>query len=328
MVRRRSATAVAVPLLALVAGCAARTAGTAARTIPAFTSVAAERRAALESAGLRAESVAGPAGPLRVFVGGRGPTVVLLHGTGVHAGDWYRVVPALAARYRLLVPDLPGHGESVAAEGPIAVADLAAALGAVIEARGGNRAVTLVGNSLGGWVSLLYAASHPERVERVVGISSSGIFAQLTVPLRPKDREEARRLALAIRGASAPAASDAELDAMVASIAAGPGSRLFAGLRAQDFLESHAAAIRTPVDLVWGDQDGVLPLDYGRRLAGLLPAARFHPLPHCGHMPQVWCPEALAPLLLEILAAPPGEAPVEGARDAGSGGSARPLPSL
>jgi pimeloyl-ACP methyl ester carboxylesterase len=303
-VRRRCAAAAALPLLAFGAGCAARAAGTAPRAIPSFTAVAAERRVALESAGLRAETVAGAAGPLRVFVGGRGPTVVLVHGTGVHAGDWYRVVPALAARYRLLVPDLPGHGESAAAEGPIAVADLAAALGAVIEAKGGGGRVTLVGNSLGGWVSLLYAAGHPERVERVVGISSSGIFARLAVPLRPQDREEARKLALAIRSAWAPAATDAELDAMVAGIAAGPAARLLAGLRAEDFLEGKATAIGVPVDLVWGEEDGVLPPDYGRRLAALLPDARFHPLPRCGHMPQVWCPESLLPLLFELLAAP------------------------
>ena len=145
-------------------------------------------------AGLRAETVAAPAGPLRVFAGGSGPTVVLVHGSGGQAGDWYRIVPALANHYTLVIPDLPGHGESAPAEGPLPVSGLAAALGAVIDAKSPDAKVTLVGNSLGGWVSLLYAAQHPERVERVVGIDSSGIYAPLPVSLRPSNRDEAKRL--------------------------------------------------------------------------------------------------------------------------------------
>ena len=264
----------------------------------------AERRAALVDAGLSAETVQTPAGPLRVYVGGSGPTVVLVHGSGVQAGDWYRVVPALIHSYTLLIPDLPGHGESALGEGPLPVSDLAAAVGAVIDAHNQGVKVTLVGNSLGGWVSLLYAARHPARVERVVGLSSSGIFAQLPVSLRPQNRDEAKRLALAVRGPSAPQPDDAELDAIVAGIAAGPAARLVAGLRAPDFLESHAAAVRVPVDLLWGEEDGLL-VPTTAAACRAVPDARLRLLPRCGHMPQVWCPETLAPVLLEVLAAPP-----------------------
>lgn len=272
------------------------------RAIPALVMAPADRRAALADAGLRAETVLAPAGPLRVFVHGMGPPVVLVHGSGGQAGDWYRIVPALAQRhYRLIVPDLPGHGESAPADGPLRVSDLAAALGAAIDAESSNVKVTLVGNSLGGWVSLLYAAQHPERVAHVVGIDSSGIYAPLPVSLRPSNRDEAKRLALAVRGPSAPQPDDAEADAIVASIAAGPAARLVSGLRAEDFLEHHAAEVRVPVDLLWGEEDGLLVPDYGRKLAALLPGARFHLLPRCGHMAQVWCPETLVPALLEVL---------------------------
>jgi pimeloyl-ACP methyl ester carboxylesterase len=267
--------------------------------------VAADTRLALVAAGLRPGSIAGPRGTLRYFEGGEGRTVVLLHGSGSQAGDWHGVVPALARRYHLLVLDLPGHGESGPAEGPLPVGDLADSLGALLDARSAGRPAALVGNSLGGWVSLLYALRHPERVERVIGVSSSGIFARLQVPVVPKDREEARRLVAAIRGPHLPMASDAELDEVVKRVAAGPASRLFAGLRAEDFLDAKAAEIRVPVELVWGEEDGVLPLDYGRRLASLLPRTRLHPLPRCGHMPQVHCPRELSRLLLELLEAPP-----------------------
>jgi pimeloyl-ACP methyl ester carboxylesterase len=298
-------TARPFPLLALaallLASCAAQT---PEPRLPQ-TTAAAETRSALLAAGLRPGTIEGPRGTLRYYEGGKGKTVVLLHGSGSQAGDWSAVVPALLRRYHLLVPDLPGHGESGPAEGPLPVGDLADSLGALLDARSPGQPVTLIGNSLGGWVSLLYALRHPERVERVIGISSSGIFAVLKVPVSPKNREEARRLVAAIRGPYLPAPSDEELDALVQRVAAGPASRLVAGLRAEDFLDTKAGEIRVPVELVWGEEDGVLPLDYGRRLASLLPNARLHPLPRCGHMPQVHCPRELSRLLLDLLAAPP-----------------------
>lgn len=284
--------------LSWLAGCAAQT--PEPRLPQAVT--AAQTRQALLSAGLRPGRIEGPRGAIRYYEGGEGRTVVLVHGTGSHAGDWHGVVPALRRHYRVLLLDLPGHGESGPAEGALPVGDLADSLGALLDARSPDQPVTLIGNSLGGWVSLLYASRHPERVERVIGISSSGIFATLQVPLAPKDREQARRLVAAIRGPHLPLPSDEELDELVKRVAAGPGARLVAGLKAEDFLESKAAEIRTPVELIWGEEDGVLPPDYGRRLASLLPNARFHPLPRCGHMPQVHCPRTLGLVLLELLA--------------------------
>ena len=262
---------------------------------------AADFRRALLTAGLRRGTVEGPRGALRFFEGGAGRTVVLLHGSGSHSGDWNAVAPALQRRYRVLVLDLPGHGESGPAEGALPVGDLADGLGALLDARNAGRPATLIGSSLGGWVSLLYAWRRPDRVERVIGISSSGLFALLNVPVMPRDREEARRLLSAIRGPHLPAPSDEELDALLQNVAASPLPRLLAGLRGEDFLETKAAEIRVPVDLVWGEEDGVLPLAYGRRLASLLPRATLHPLPRCGHAPQVHCPRELTHLLLDLL---------------------------
>lgn len=290
----------ALAALPLLVGCAAQT---PEPRLPPVTA-AEQTRSALVAAGLRPGTIEGPRGTLRYyeggFEGGEGKTVVLLHGSGSQAGDWNGVVPALLKRHHLLVLDLPGHGESGPAEGALPVGDLADSLGALLDARSAGKPAVLVGNSLGGWVSLLYALRHPERVERVIGISSSGIYAVLKVPLAPKDREEARRLVAAIRGPHLPVPSDEELDELIRRIAAGPAPRLFAGLRAEDFLDTQAGKIQVPVDLIWGEEDGVLPIDYGRRLASLLPKAKLHPLPRCGHMPQVHCPRSLASLLLDL----------------------------
>jgi pimeloyl-ACP methyl ester carboxylesterase len=264
-----------------------------------------DQRRALVDAGLAPRWVDTAFGRVRVFAGGSGPVLVLVHGTGSQAGDWYGVVPELRRDHRLLVIDLPGHGESGPAEGPLPVGELARALGDVLAAEAPAGGATVVGNSLGGWVALLLAAREPARIARVVGISSSGIVGQVAVPLQPKTREEARRLAAAIRGPHVALPGDEELDAMVARVGSGPAARVFAGLRLDDFLESRAASLEVPVDLLWGEEDGVLTLDYGRRLASLLPRARLRTLPGCGHMPQLYCPAETARELREILALPP-----------------------
>jgi len=305
----RSITGRSFGILALamvLAGCAMT--GTARTPVPLSV---ADARQGLLRAGLHAAAVETAHGTLRYFEGGRGSrTLVLIHGSGRQAGDWQAIAGVLGRHSTLLVPDLPGHGESAPATGPLPVADLVAGLEALLDARRPGTRVTLVGNSLGGWVALLYAARHPERVERVVGIDSSGIYAPLKVPLMPKTRDEAAKLVAAIRGPHAPQATDAELDAVVAAVAAGPVPRLVAGLRAEDFLDLRAGQIAVPVDLLWGEDDGVLPPDYGRRLAALLPRSHFRLLPACGHMPQVFCPDTLATALGEVLAsAPPAARP-------------------
>ena len=285
-------------LISLLGGCAGRQVSTS----PPAPAVA---RQALVRDGLRTSELAGALGTLRFFEGGRkgGDTLVLLHGMNRQSGDWQALVPVLRRKYSLLLLDLPGHGESGPQTGPLPVSDLAVAVGALIDARRPGQKVTLIGNSLGGWVALLYAAQHPERVERVIGVDSSGIYAPLAVPMQPKNRDEARVLAAAIRGPHVPVPDDAALDAMLRSVAEGPGQRVVAGLRATDFLESHVADLHVPVDLIWGEEDGVLPLAYGQRLASLIPGAQMHVLPACGHMPEVFCAESLAVELEAVLAA-------------------------
>ena len=260
-------------------------------------------RAELARRGFRAATVAGPLGEVRYLVAGRGPLLVLVHGSGRQASDWAAIAPPLGRRFTVVLLDLPGHGESGPAAGALPVGELAASLGAVLDADFPGQRATLVGNSLGGWVALLYALRQPQRVERVIGLSSSGIFAKLEVPLMPKDRAEARTLWRALHGPDHPPLDDAGLDALVTRVAAGPAPRLFAGLRAEDFLDARGGEITTPVDLLWGEQDGVLPLAYAERLAALV-HARLHRLPGCAHIPQVDCPRQTLRALEAILASP------------------------
>jgi pimeloyl-ACP methyl ester carboxylesterase len=98
------------------------------------------------------------------------PPLVLLHGVRDHARSWDRIAAAFADRYRVLAPDLRGHGDSEWATGGFYptegyVFDLAEMTEALGLARFG-----LIGHSLGGNVGLRYAALYPDKVERIVAI--------------------------------------------------------------------------------------------------------------------------------------------------------------
>ena len=91
------------------------------------------------------------------------PPVVLLHGAGAHARWWDRLVPALLPGWRLLAPDLRGHGGSDWAAAPYLIEDFHDDVHGLLEIIAPRR-VVLIGHSMGGRVATWFAAHHPERV--------------------------------------------------------------------------------------------------------------------------------------------------------------------
>ena len=103
------------------------------------------------------------------------PPLILLHGVRDHARSWDRIALAFADRYRVLAPDLRGHGDSEWAKGGFYptegyVFDLAELFDTL-----GLENCDLIGHSLGGNVGLRYAALYPERVRRIVAIEGLGL---------------------------------------------------------------------------------------------------------------------------------------------------------
>lgn len=263
-------------------------------------------RAGLRSAGFEKQRLTAPRGTLTYFRAGQGPVVVLLHGANDQAGAWARVAPALARSRRVLVPDLPGHGESEPASGPLAVTDLLAGVEALLEAESPKEPVTLVGNSLGGFLALLEAHRHPERVAHAVLVNGAAVMAGGgQVELLPKSREEARRALAKLTAPGTPGLPGFVLDDIVRRGKGSPLERMLRSPVAELALDGRLGEVRAPVTLLWGESDQLLPTSYAEKLRSELKASRLAVLHTCGHVPQRECPAALLRELEMALAQPP-----------------------
>jgi len=218
--------------------------------------------------------------------GGRseGKTLVLLHGVNDQAGTWAAVVPALSRDYRLIIPDLAGHGESEPKTGPITYELMLQRLHSILEHESVGKA-TIVGNSMGGWLAMLYALKHPEKVERLVLEDSSGMAWDMTgVPLVPTNREEADRMMRAVHGPETKT-SDEVLDALLKRKNT-PLSRFDLADVMQHFVDARLADLKVPVSLIWGHDDGILPLAYAKKLHERIPGSTLSIIDGAAHIPH------------------------------------------
>jgi pimeloyl-[acyl-carrier protein] methyl ester esterase len=262
------------------------------------------RRKSLRRAGLRKTKLTTTVGTQVVWHGGAGPLLVLLHGAGDQAGTWDRVIPELKRHSQLVIPDLAGYGESDPRGGFLSLGTLLAALEQVLDAPPWrDQPMVLGGNSLGAWMSMLYAQKYPQRVTRVILIDGGPIKNSSEIGLMPKDREEARRT-LDTVFYSPPRQPNFVLDDLIRISNTGPISRLL-GAGEEDIskylLEDKLGNFQTPVHLVWGAADRLVPLEYAQKLQSQLPHCTLTVIERCGHAPQFERPHELTQVLLQLL---------------------------
>lgn len=122
----------------------------------------------LTPSGFRTETVAG-AGGAKIFVrvGGKGPAVVLIHGFGDTGDMWGPMASRLARDHTVIIPDLRGMGLSSHPEGGYDKKTQAGDIRAVVTAAGFDHA-DIVGHDIGDMVAYAYAASYPDKVDKLV----------------------------------------------------------------------------------------------------------------------------------------------------------------
>ncbi|HZB46846.1 MAG TPA: alpha/beta fold hydrolase [Pyrinomonadaceae bacterium] len=244
---------------------------------------------------------------------GSGPVVVLLHGLGGNTTNWAFTVPALAAKYRVIVPDQIGHGQSAKPFINYRIGTYTDFLDKFLDELKVERA-TLVGNSMGGWIAALYTLQKPARVERLVLVDAAGFkpppdldLAALS-GLNPSTRAGMRQLASLVFHNKQLFTSDAAIDLMLAQrMSAGDGYTIQSLVesihRGEDMLDGRLSAVKTPTLIVWGREDGLTPLAReGEKFKKEMPAAQLLVFDECGHVPQVEKAADFNAALLKFLA--------------------------
>ena len=252
---------------------------------------------------------------LSYAVGGYGPPLVLVHGLGGASGNWVDLVPLLSSRYRLLVPDLPGHGASGPGAWDPTLAGFADAIRACAEAES-VEAPVVVGHSLGGQIALELALREPAWPRAVVLAAASGISSarpgrrralNVSTAVRPARlanglrswilaHRTTRQLAFSGMVSDIDTLSDAGAEEFFVGAATAATTRpaYQALIETDPRLQLHAIDI--PVLVLWGARDGALPvadgIDYARRLGG-----RLRILADTGHLLIGERPEACARLI-------------------------------
>ena len=244
---------------------------------------------------------------------GSGPVVVLLHGLGGDATNWAFNIAQLARKYRVIVPDQIGFGKSDKPLINYRISTFVDFLDRFLKELKVERA-SLVGNSMGGWVAAAYTIAHPEKVERVVLVDAAGFsFApgfdtgQL-IKLNPSTREGMKELVSHVFYNKLIFMSDAFIDAsMAARINAGDGHTIRSItesiIRREDVLDNHLSVIKQPTLIIWGREDGLLPVSDGERFKKEIPNSQLIVFEQCGHVPQVEKAAEFNTAVLNFLAA-------------------------
>lgn len=255
------------------------------------------------------------------------PPVVLVHGLSATNASMLPLIPALSKDFRVLAPDLPGHGGTQATGEQHAARYLGDWLIAFLRETC-NQPAVLVGNSLGGRTSLEAALNSPYEVRGLVLLCPAVAFRKLrqlvpfvrlvpneiaSLPMRVPRRMAMRGLRRLFADPSRLPETwyDAAIDEFLRVFTVRANRlAIFSALRHiyldEPFGESgfwdRLPALKPPALFLWGDRDALVPAGFARFVAEALPDAQSVVLEDCGHVPQFECREKTAELTRKFIA--------------------------
>lgn len=256
---------------------------------------------------------------------GAGEALLLIHGMAGSSATWRAVIPQLAEKYRVVAPDLLGHGESAKPRGDYSLGAFAASLRDLLDELGISRA-TVIGQSLGGGVAMQFSYQHRDYCERLVLIGSGGLGPDVNWILRILSAPGAE-LVLPLVAPQPVLNVGKKLGAWLASAGiqsprAGEMWNAYSSLSDRQTRQAFLRTLRSVVDyrgqavsalskihlshglptlLIWGEQDRIIPVDHGYAAHDAVPGSRFEVLAGVGHFPHAESPTAVVNILDDFI---------------------------
>lgn len=236
-----------------------------------------------------------------------GRVVVLVHGLGGRSEDWVNLMPYLSqAGYRVYLPDLPGYGQSEQPKGfSYSVSDEASIVVGFMDSLR-LKQVDLGGWSMGGWIVQRVAATHPERVRRLLLFDSAGIYAKPdwnTALFTPSTATELAQLdaLLMPHPPDVPGFIASDILRMSKANAWVIHRALDSMLTGREATDSLLPRLKMPVLIVWGAEDQITPLSQGETIHRLIPQSQLEVIPKCGHLAPSQCAPQIGPKVVLFL---------------------------
>ncbi len=252
-------------------------------------------------------------------------SILLIHGLAGSSKTWDATIEELASHYDVIAPDLLGHGESAKPRGDYSLGAFASGLRDILAVLD-VKSVTVVGHSFGGGVAMQLAYQHPHLIDRLVLVGSGGLGREVSPLLRMLALPGAEYLMpLGIPKLVIDRANDVgrflgrrnirserlgEMWRAYASLAGAENRQAFVktmrgviepGGQTVNANDRLYLAARVPMMIVWGDRDGVIPVEHGIRAHEAIENSRLEILEGVGHFPHVEAPEKFVASLLDFM---------------------------
>ena len=236
-----------------------------------------------------------------------GPAVVLVHGLGGRAEDWRNLAPSFAkAGFRVYMPDLFGYGRSdQPADFSYSVRDQAGAIVAFMDAMN-LKQVNLGGWSMGGWIVEIVAASHPERVRRLMLFDSAGLHEKpdwdtnLFISKTPAQLDQLEAL-LMPHPVRIPDFVARDILRITHGNAWVLQRSLDTMLTGQDATDNLLPQLKMPVLIQWGELDRITPAQQGRKMQQLIRGSELTLYKGCGHLAPGQCARDMGPTVVAFV---------------------------
>jgi len=245
---------------------------------------------------------------------GEGQTILFVHGFPLSRAIWQPQIEAFTKNYRVIAPDLRGHGESSAPAGVYTMAACAEDLQALIEKRKCGP-VVLVGHSMGGYMSFAFYRKFSQSVRALVlfctragADSEEGKIGRENLAQRAEREGAAAVAEQMLPKMLAPATSSSRPDLvepvrkiMLATSVNGLVGSL-RGMAARPSALELLPKINVPTLVVAGENDLIVPASESEAMANAIPNAELVMIPHAGHLASLENPEAVVAALRAFLA--------------------------
>ena len=246
---------------------------------------------------------------------GPGPAVVLLHGYPLSRAMWAEQIPDLGAIYRVIAPDLRGHGGSPAPEGVYTMDEMADDVIETLDALHIREPVVLGGLSMGGYVALSLIIRYPQRVRALMLMDTQAgadsIEAAATREVTAKTVIEAGSAASIVDPMIGRLFSAAfretrpervtPLRAVMEQTSARGVAGALRGMAVRPDRRGDLAKIAVPTLVVVGEEDVITPPSVAKSLAQAIPGARLEVIARAGHLAPYENPPAANAAILRFL---------------------------